>query len=161
MSILYKAAARQAVLIGIKWKASNGFSWDILKANWFWPLFFPPRRGDFFFKKLKLFFCSFLLKERSKRRSKPSPELCSADTLVLFASVEPRQSIPNLAVKLWRSWQTCWKSSRKHQLSARVIFLHNCFTHLQFNFSIFIFLLIFFSSDAHFFLWEKKARKRA
>ena len=40
MSILYKAAARQAVLIGIKWKASNGFSWDILKANWFWPIFF-------------------------------------------------------------------------------------------------------------------------
>jgi hypothetical protein len=44
---------------------------------------------------------------------------------VLFASVEPRQSIPNLAVKLWRSWQTCWKSSRKHQLSARVIFFLN------------------------------------
>ena len=40
MSILYKAAARQAVLIGIKWKISNGFSWDILKANWFWPIFF-------------------------------------------------------------------------------------------------------------------------
>lgn len=102
MSILYKAAARQAVLIGIKWKASNGFSWDILKANWFWPIFF-------------LF---------------TSPELCSADTLVLFASVEPRQSIPNLAVKLWRSWQTCWKSSRKHQLSARVIFFfetYDCF----------------------------------
>jgi len=39
MSILFKAAARQAVLIGIKWKASNGFSWDILKANWFWPIF--------------------------------------------------------------------------------------------------------------------------
>lgn len=103
MSILFKAAVRQAVLIGIKWKASNGFSWDILKANWFWPIFY---------------LCS--LQPRSE--SKTSPELCSADTLVLFASVEPRQSIPNLAVKLWRSWQTCWKSSRKHQLSARVIF---------------------------------------
>ena len=57
-----------------------------------------------------------------------TPEQSSADTLVLYASVEPRQSIPNLVVKLWRSWQTCWKSSRKNQLSARVILFFLPFT---------------------------------
>jgi len=65
MSILHKAAARQAVFIGIKWKASNSFSWDILKANWFWPilsfsLFSSLKRG--FLRSLAplILWCSLL-----------------------------------------------------------------------------------------------------
>lgn len=89
--------------------------------------------------------CSFFQKRNSNLvgNINKSPEPCSADTLVLYAFVEPRQSIPNLAVKLERSWQTCWKSSRKNQLSARVI----------------LFSWTFFWFYAHFFSLKKKEQK--